>query len=124
LNTAISFVRKSTTAGRRGVPVAYNRVEEAMEGPQTNALPLHSQVEALYKAIEELDKIEIEKALITQFLKELSYEEIAEILGGIGAELTRHAKVNSLNPITINPSLSLLCGNYESRSSNPIAWSL
>jgi RNA polymerase sigma-70 factor (ECF subfamily) len=56
------------------------------------------QVDALYEAIAQLDKVE--KAVITLFLEDLSYEEIAEVLGlnanHVGVVLHRARKKLSL----------------------------
>ena len=75
LNTAISFVRKGSAAGRRGAGVDVELLEHRAEEAGADG----SRMEALYEAIGKLDKAE--RAAITLFLEEMSYEEIGEVLG-------------------------------------------
>ena len=79
LNTAISFVRKETAGGGRHVAVAQDGIRELLESRQQTAPPDNPQIEQLYDAIGRLDKME--KAVITLFLEDLSYAEMAEVLG-------------------------------------------
>jgi RNA polymerase sigma-70 factor (ECF subfamily) len=74
INTAISFVRKGGR-GKRVVPDT-ERVEAAGEVRSVGGNP---EVERLLEAISRLDKVE--KALVTLFLEDLSYEEIGAVLG-------------------------------------------
>lgn len=79
LNTAISFVRKQTAASRRDTPTGHEQIREMLENRQSHPPTQNPNVESLYEAISQLDKME--KAIITLFLEDLSYEEIAEVLG-------------------------------------------
>jgi RNA polymerase sigma-70 factor (ECF subfamily) len=98
LNTAISFVRKNTAAGRRNIPVAHDELREMAERHQPPVPTSNPQSDALYEAIAQLEKVE--KAVITLFLEDLSYEEIAEVLGlsanHVGVVLHRARKRLSL----------------------------
>src|SRR5438105_30635 len=77
LNTAISHVRKDAAAGRAAVVRDQSQVERA-EDPRAGAAA-ERDFDALYAAIAQLDKVE--KAVITLFLEEMSYEEIGSVLG-------------------------------------------
>lgn len=79
LNTAISHVRKSTVGTRKAVPVAQEEMRELIERGQPSAEEGNPQIEQLYETIAKLDKVE--RALVTLFLEDLSYQEIAEVLG-------------------------------------------
>lgn len=99
LNTAISFVRKQTAAGRRNTtPVEHDQIRKLVEGRQQHPPPHNPQIDALYEAIGQLDKME--KAIITLFLEDLSYEAIGEVLGlnagHVGVMLHRARKKLSL----------------------------
>ena len=98
LNTAITFVRKQTAAGRRSTPLEHDRIRELAESRQQNPAPHNPQLDSLYEAISQLDKLE--KAILTLFLEDLSYEEIAEVLGlntsHVGVVLHRAKKKLSL----------------------------
>lgn len=76
LNTAISHVRKDAAAGRASIMRDQSQVERAVDPRGAAAEP---DFEALYAAIAQLDKVE--KAVITLFLEELSYDEIASVMG-------------------------------------------
>lgn len=78
MNTAISFVRKKQSGGRNDVPVAQEDIKNLVEQQQVEA-GHNPQIDRLYDAIAKLDKVE--KALVTLFLEDLSYDEIAEVLG-------------------------------------------
>ena len=98
LNTAISFVRKNTAAGRRNIPVADDHLHALVEHHQPPVADRNPKVDALYEAIAQLDKVE--KAVITLFLEDFSYEEIGEVLGlsanHVGVALHRTRKKLSL----------------------------
>jgi RNA polymerase sigma-70 factor (ECF subfamily) len=79
LNTAISFVRKKNVGNRNAVPVAQEEMRELIEQRQPLALERNPQIDKLYEAIGKLDKVE--RGLVTLFLEDLSYEEMAEVLG-------------------------------------------
>ena len=81
LNTAISHVRKDAAAMRRrrgSVVRDQSQVERAVD-PRGGTAADAPDFEALYAAIAQLDKVE--KAVITLFLEELTYDEIASVLG-------------------------------------------
>ena len=82
LNTAISFVRKDKS--RRGRVVS--GVDEAMREVPDTRLQRKSEIEEceekvaeLWRAIAQLN--DAEKAIITLFLEDLNYEQIAAVLG-------------------------------------------
>lgn len=79
LNTAISFVRKSRAGVRQAVPVEQGQIRELIEQRQPLHAEANPEVERLYEAIAKLDKVE--RALVTLFLEDLSYEEMAEVVG-------------------------------------------
>jgi len=79
LNTAISFVRKKNAGNRNAIPVAQEEMRELIEQRQPLALERNPQIDKLYEAIGKLDKVE--RGLVTLFLEDLSYEEMAEVLG-------------------------------------------
>ena len=82
LNTAISYVRKDAAANRRrqasAVRDQQSQVERAAD-PRHGAGAVEPDFDALYAAIAQLDKVE--KAVITLFLEDMSYEEIGGVLG-------------------------------------------
>jgi RNA polymerase sigma-70 factor, ECF subfamily len=79
MNTAISHVRKSTASKKTKAGSALERLEEVPDHRQQGERSASSEVDALYSAIGKLDKVE--RAVITLFLEELSYEQIGEIMG-------------------------------------------
>ncbi len=79
LNTAISFLRKGASRQARTVPCDEEQMRELAERPEGAEPGAEEQLAALYEAIGKLDGVE--KALITLFLEDLSYEEIAEVMG-------------------------------------------
>ena len=93
LNTAISFVRKDKSRRSRMVSAADQPIHEV---PDTQSQP-HEADERfiqLSQAIAQLNATE--KAIITLFLEDLSYEKIAEVLGvtenNVGVMLHRAKK--------------------------------
>ena len=80
LNTAITFLRKR--AARKAAftlsldHVQIRRVADEQQGASHED---SAQLTALYESIAKLDGVE--KALITLFLEDLSYEQMAEVLG-------------------------------------------
>lgn len=72
LNTAITFFRKE----KKQVPIF---TTEALPDTAESHNPVEEQVQAMYKAIGELSKID--KALIMLYLEDYSYIEIGEMLG-------------------------------------------
>jgi RNA polymerase sigma-70 factor (ECF subfamily) len=73
LNTAITFFRKE----KKQVPTFVTEILPDTNAEQYN--PIEEQVQAMYKAIGELSKID--KALIMLYLEDYSYIEIGETLG-------------------------------------------
>lgn len=72
LNTAITFFRKE----KKQVPIF---TTEVLPDTAESHNPVEEQVQAMYKAIGELSKID--KALIMLYLEDYSYIEIGEMLG-------------------------------------------
>jgi RNA polymerase sigma-70 factor (ECF subfamily) len=79
INTAISFVRKRATRTERVVYVEHGDLTRAIESRQTAEDLNDDRMANLYTAIFKLDPLE--KALVTLFLEDLSYDEIAEVTG-------------------------------------------
>ena len=79
LNTAISFVRKRAARGGPAVPLDHAQLTHHIESRQTHDAGAGDQVARLYDAIARLN--EVEKALVTLFLEDFSYDEMAEVLG-------------------------------------------
>ena len=79
LNTSISFVRRRAARGGPAVPLAHEQLTHHIESRQTRDDGAEEQLARLYDAIAQLN--EVEKALVTLFLEDFSYEEMAEVLG-------------------------------------------
>jgi len=80
LNTAISFLRKR--AARKAASTLsfdHEQLSRVADEHQVASQEDSPQLAALYESIAKLD--EVEKALITLFLEDLSYEQMAEVLG-------------------------------------------
>ena len=80
LNTAITFLRKRTA--RRATftfSFGHEQIRQVADERQGGSQEDSPQLAALYESIAKLD--EVEKALITLFLEDLSYEQIADVLG-------------------------------------------
>lgn len=79
LNTAISFVRKHKS--RRGKIVSHDHgmIQQLLDAKTTGEPEADPRLAALFQAIAKLD--DMEKAVVTLFLEELSYEQIAEVTG-------------------------------------------
>ncbi|MDZ7716363.1 MAG: RNA polymerase sigma factor [Balneolaceae bacterium] len=76
INTAISFIRKKKT--RKKYHSKYHKEKDTRkEAPEIITGEKNEKVESLYKAIEELDTTE--KAIITMYLDNFSYAEIAYV---------------------------------------------
>lgn len=80
LNTAITFVRKSK-ASAPVIPTEdaelYHRADQhaASDAAQAGS----PRIDDLYEAMDKLNRVD--KALVTLFLEDLSYEEIGDVLG-------------------------------------------
>jgi RNA polymerase sigma-70 factor (ECF subfamily) len=79
INTSISFVRKRGVRADRVVYVANEELRRAIESQQPAQEVTDERIARLYTAIFKLDALE--KALVTLFLEDLSYEQIAEVTG-------------------------------------------
>ena len=94
INTSISFVRKRAARGGPAVPLDHEQLTRHIESRQTHDDGAEEQLARLYDAIAQLN--EVEKALVTLFLEDFSYDEIAEVLGlgasNVGVMLHRAKK--------------------------------
>ena len=79
INTAISFVRKRASRSDRVVHFAHGDLTRAIESRQTTEESADERMANLYTAIYKLDPLE--KALVTLFLEDLTYEQMAEATG-------------------------------------------
>jgi RNA polymerase sigma-70 factor (ECF subfamily) len=94
INTAISFVRKRASHSGRVVHFEHADLTRAIESRQTTAEDTDERMASLYTAIYKLNPLE--KALITLFLEDFTYEQIAEATGisptNVGVMLHRAKK--------------------------------
>ena len=94
INTSISFVRRRSARGGPAVPLDHEQLTHHIESRQTHDDGAEEQLARLYDAIAQLN--EVEKALVTLFLEDLSYEEMADVLGvsanNVGVMLHRAKK--------------------------------
>jgi len=94
LNTSISFVRKRTARGGPPVSLDHEQLTHHIESRQTHDDCPEGQLARLYDAIAQLN--EVEKALVTLFLEDFSYVEMAGVLGlgpsNVGVMLHRARK--------------------------------
>lgn len=79
LNTAISFVRKDKSRRAQVVSCDAEQITQVPDSKPTHDADTQEKVSALFQAIAQLN--ETEKAIITLFLEDLSYEQIAAVLG-------------------------------------------
>jgi len=79
INTAISFVRKRASRSDRVVQFGHADLTRAIESRQTTEENIDDRMADLYTAIYKLDPLE--KALVTLFLEDFTYEQIAEATG-------------------------------------------
>ena len=79
INTAISFVRKRAIRSDRVVYVGHADLTRTIESRQANAEATDDRIANLYTAIFKLDPLE--KALVTLFLEDFTYEQMAEVTG-------------------------------------------
>jgi RNA polymerase sigma-70 factor, ECF subfamily len=106
LNTAITHLRKR--AARRGAftfSLDHQQIRRVADEQQGASQQDSAQLAALYEAIAKLD--EVEKALITLFLEDLSYEQMADVLGvsasHVGVMLPRAKKKLALLTKEVSP---------------------
>jgi len=94
INTAISFVRKRASRSDRVVHFEHSDLTRAIESRQTIEETPDDRIAGLYNAIYQLNPIE--KALVTLFLEDFTYEQIAEATGitanNVGVMLHRARK--------------------------------
>jgi RNA polymerase sigma-70 factor (ECF subfamily) len=94
INTAISFVRKRVSSSGRVIHFEHAELTRTIESRQTTEPNTDERIANLYSAIYKLDPLE--KALITLFLEDFSYDEIAEATGitanNVGVMLHRAKK--------------------------------
>jgi RNA polymerase sigma-70 factor (ECF subfamily) len=94
INTSISFVRRRSARGGPAMPLDHEQLTHHIESRQTHDDGAEEQLARLYDAIAQLN--EVEKALVTLFLEDFSYEEMAEVLGlsasNVGVMLHRAKK--------------------------------
>jgi RNA polymerase sigma-70 factor, ECF subfamily len=79
INTAISFVRKRASRLDRVVHFDHADLTRTIESQQTADAKADDRMASLYNAIYQLNPVE--KALVTLFLEDLTYEQIAEATG-------------------------------------------
>jgi RNA polymerase sigma-70 factor (ECF subfamily) len=79
INTAISFLRKRASRSDRVVHFEHADLTRAIESRQTTEENTGDRIANLCTAIYKLDSLE--KALVTLFLEDFSYEQIAEATG-------------------------------------------
>lgn len=94
INTAFSFVRKRASRSDRVVHFELADLTRAIESRQTTEESTDERIANLYNAIYKLDPLE--KALVTLFLEDLTYEQMAEATGinanNVGVMLHRAKK--------------------------------
>ena len=94
INTAISFVRKRTIRSDRVIYVENADLTRTIESQQAPEQNTDDRIASLYTAIFKLDPLE--KALVTLFLEEFTYEQMAEVTGitanNVGVMLHRARK--------------------------------
>ncbi len=94
INTAISFVRKRASSSDRVVHFEHADLTRTIESRQTTEENTDDRIANLYTAIYKLDPLE--KALVTLFLEDFTYEQIAEATGisanNVGVMLHRAKK--------------------------------
>ena len=94
INTAISFVRKRASRLDRVVHVDHADLTRTIESRQATEESSDDRMANLYTAIYKLDPLE--KALVTLFLEDFTYEQIAEATGitanNVGVMLHRAKK--------------------------------
>ena len=79
INTAISFVRKRASRSDRVVHFEHADLTRTIESRQATEENTDDRIANLYNAIYQLNPLE--KALVTLFLEDFTYEQIAEATG-------------------------------------------
>lgn len=94
INTAISFVRKRASRADRIIHFEHADLTRQIESQQATEASQDDRIAELYTAIYKLDPFE--KALVTLFLEDFTYEQMAEATGisanNVGVMLHRAKK--------------------------------
>lgn len=94
INTAISFIRKRTSVSERVVHFEHADLTRTIESQQATEGSPDDRIADLYTAIYKLNPLE--KAIVTLFLEDLTYVQIAEATGisanNVGVMLHRAKK--------------------------------
>ena len=94
INTALSFARKRAAGSGRVVNFEQADLARTVESRQSTEETADDRIAELYTAIYKLDPLE--KALVTLFLEDLTYEQMAEVTGisanNVGVMLHRAKK--------------------------------
>ena len=94
INTAISFIRKRAIRSDRVVYIGHADLTRTIETRQATEGTTDERIANLYTAIFKLDPLE--KALVTLFLEDFTYEQMAEVTGispnNVGVMLHRAKK--------------------------------
>jgi RNA polymerase sigma-70 factor (ECF subfamily) len=94
INTALSFVRKRASTSARVIHFEHADLTRTIESRQATEQTADDRIANLYTAIYKLDPLE--KALVTLFLEDFTYEQIAEATGitanNVGVMLHRAKK--------------------------------
>ena len=94
INTALSFARKRASSSGRVVHIEHAQLTHTIESRQASEENTDDRIANLYTAIYKLDPLE--KALVTLFLEDFTYEQIAEATGitanNVGVMLHRAKK--------------------------------
>ena len=105
INTAISFGRKRASRASRVVHLEHTELMRTIEAQQTTPQDTDDRIADLYTAIYRLDPLE--KALITLFLEDFTYEQMAEATGisanNVGVILHRAKKKLSCSMVEEAP---------------------
>src|SRR6266496_4740613 len=79
INTSISFIRKRASSSDRVVHFEHADLTRTIESRQATEENTDDRIANLYTAIYKLDPLE--KALVTLFLEDFTYEQMAELTG-------------------------------------------
>jgi RNA polymerase sigma-70 factor (ECF subfamily) len=94
LNTALSFARKHKMEKEKTYNCDHKELDELLNARVAPEAEINPQLTALFHAISRLDPME--KAVVTLFLEDLSYEQMAEVTGmtasNVGVSLHRAKK--------------------------------
>jgi RNA polymerase sigma-70 factor (ECF subfamily) len=85
LNTALSFARKHKLEKEKTFNCNQVELDELLKNKAAPDAEINPKLTALYHAISKLDPME--KAIVTLFLEDLSYEQMAEVTGMTGSNV-------------------------------------